>query len=166
MIRYLYIPIDKDLDDFMDYAVNNNFNQIIHGESDIVRGYIQDFNSVQEINIPEYKFILNDNLVFKENEYFILTIVDEFSEDSGELPKYIEIYRIDDLDLNKKDFILNKDIIKKQNFIYQVDLSVDKYGEYEVHIKSNNKKSLIKDKIIIYREYKEAESADDKFFFD
>lgn len=165
MIRYLYIPINKDLDDFMDYAVNNNFNQIIHGESDVVRDYIKDFNSVQEINIPEYKFIVNDNLVFKEKEKFTLIIIDEFSESLKEVPEYIELYRIDDLDLNKKDFILNKNIIKIDNFVYSVDLSIDEYGEYEIYIKLNTKNTILKDKIIIYKEYSGGETADDRFFF-
>ena len=53
MLRYLYIPKDFDLDEHIDYAVNNNFHQVIHGHSDIIKNLIENENNIQEINIPE-----------------------------------------------------------------------------------------------------------------
>lgn len=169
MIRYLYIPENFELDEHIEYAVENNFQQVIHGPSDIIKDLIYDENNIQEINIPEYTLILNESLIFEENQEFIITIVDEFNvKEKYQLDKII-VYRKDDFNLNKKSFIFAKKITKNNDYYYEVSLKLDKYGLYEIEISavdsSEEKFILIKDEIIIYKKYEEENVTDDKFFF-
>ena len=170
MIRYLYIPKDKNLDDFIDYAINNKFNQIIHGQSEILDKFIIDYSEVKEIEIPEYRVVNNETLVFKESETFNINLVDEFSNNENYNITSIEIYRVDDEDIYKKDFIFSKDMNKIDNYFYTVNCELQKYGEYEfiINTDSNDEKNKIiyVDKIIIYREFEEVGDSDDRFFFD
>jgi hypothetical protein len=169
MLRYLYIPENEDLDEHINFAVHNNFHQIIHGESDIVSGLIKNIDSVQEINIPEYRMLDNDFLVFHESEDFKIRFIDEFAINSGYDELTINLYQLDENNLKNKNFILSKKMNKINKVFYEIDLSIDKFGEYEFTIVSavNNKedKILFTDRIIIYKQYKEDNSADDKFFF-
>jgi hypothetical protein len=174
MLKYLYIPEKFDLDEYIDFAVSNNFNQIIHGKSDIINNLILDYNEVQEIKIPEYKRVLNKSLVFKEKESFKLTLLDEFVINNEYNISSIEIYRLDDIDLNKKEFILQKKMERVNECVYEVEVILDLYGEYIYKIfyevdgtsRAVGESVLLKDSIIIYKEYEENEGAiDDRFFF-
>lgn len=164
MLRYLYIPENEDIDTHIEYAINNNFNQIIHGSSDIINEYINDISNIQEINIPEHIFITNESLVFPEKEIFQIIIINEFmeKEESGDL--YIDIFRIDDNDLKKKVFIKNEKMDKLQDYIFASSFSLDLYGEYIIYV-INNKTTILEEKIIIYKEYEERSNVDDRFFF-
>jgi hypothetical protein len=175
MLKYLYIPEDKEISDHIDFAVMNNFNQIIHGRSEIVENLICDYDEVQEINIPEYREVLNRSLVFKEKETFKLILIDEFYLQDGYNVSDIEIYRLDDIDLNKKEFILRKKMDKVDECIYEVELNLDVYGEYiyeiqfetDMKLNTENRLILLKDSIVIYKEYEENQGEiNDKFFFD
>jgi hypothetical protein len=174
MLKYLYIPEKFDLDEYIDFAVSNNFNQIIHGKSDIINNLILDYNEVQEIKIPEYKRVLNKSLVFKEKESFKLTLLDEFVINNEYNISSIEIYRLDDIDLNKKQFVLQKNMERINECVYEVEVTLDLYGEYVYEIfyevdrtaRAVGESVLLKDSIIIYKEYEENEGAiDDRFFF-
>jgi hypothetical protein len=168
MLKYLYIPESEDLDDHINFAVENGFNQIIHGNSDIIEELVVDKGTLQEINIPEYRELNTDFLVFKENEEFSLKLIDEFIIDGKYTIGNVSLYRVDDVDLNKKDFVLSKDLIRISNFIYEFNLCIEKYGEYIIQIlhKDNDgtEKVLVEERIIIYKEYQEEEK-DEKFFF-
>lgn len=175
MLKYLYIPEKFDLDEYIDFAVSNNFNQIIHGESDVINNLIIDFNEIQEIKIPEYREILNKNLVFKEKENFKLILIDEFLIKNEYDISDVEIYRLDDIDLNKKEFVLQKKMEKIDECLYEADITLDLYGEYIFEIfyevdrtaRAVGESVLLKDSIVIYKEYKENErDINDKFFFD
>jgi hypothetical protein len=168
MIRYLYVPIDKDLDEFIEFSIENHFNQIIHGESDIINDLISNKNEIQKIEIPEFRFIDNKDLVFKENETFIIKIIDEFCLSENYKIVGANLYRLDDRDINKKEFVLYKEGGKIDYFNYQVELNIILYGEYLVEIiieKEGLNECLMSDKIIIYKEWKDKEELDDKFFF-
>jgi hypothetical protein len=113
--------------------------------------------------------------VFKEKETFKLILIDEFSLEDGYNISDIEIYRLDDIDLNKKEFILRKKMDKVEEYIYEVELNLDVYGEYiyeiqfetDVPLNTENKSVLLKDSIVIYKEYEENQGEiNDKFFFD
>ena len=175
MLKYLYIPEKFDLDEYIDFAVSNNFNQIIHGKSDIINNLILDYNEVQEIKIPEYKRVLNKSLVFKEKESFKLILIDEFVINNEYDISSIEIYRLDDIDLNKKQFVLQKNMERINECVYEVELTLDLYGEYVYEIfyevdrtaRAVGESVLLKDSIIIYKEYEENEGEiNDRFFFD
>ena len=175
MLKYLYIPEKFDLDEYIDFAVSNNFNQIIHGKSDIINNLIIDYNEVQEIKIPEYKRVLNKSLVFKEKESFKLILIDEFVINNEYDISSIEIYRLDDIDLNKKQFVLQKNMERINECVYEVELTLDLYGEYVYEIfyevdrtaRAVGESVLLKDSIIIYKEYEENEGEiNDRFFFD
>jgi hypothetical protein len=169
MLRYLYVPKNLDLYDHIDYAVKNNFNQIIHGESDVVKDFIIDPEVAQEINIPEYRSIFNKNLVFKEGEDFLLTLIDEFDINDEYDSVEINIFRINDKDMSEKVFIIQKNMEKVQPHIYQANISLESYGEYIFNVvtkseKNNKEDIIIRENIVIYKEYREDE-IDDKFFF-
>lgn len=165
MLRYLYIPENEDLDEHIEYAINNNFNQIIHGNSDIIKDYLINLNCIEEINIPEYRMILNDNLVFTEKEIFQIIIIDEFIKKEEDIDLYIDIFRIDDNDLKKKVFIKKEKLNKLKDYVFTSSISLDLYGEYVVYIINNNK-IVLEEKVIIYKEYKEKSYKNDKFFFE
>lgn len=170
MLRYMYIPANEDIETHINFAVDNKFNQIIHGESKIITDLIEDKNKVQEINIPEYRMLENDFLVFEENESFKVTFIDEFSVDIIDPEYEIDIFRVNDLDLNKKDFLISKKMICSDKYIYEAQFKIESYGEYIFFIKLNNKNnstsdSIFTDKIIIYKKYDMEQDIDDKFFF-
>ena len=168
MLKYLYIPENEDLDQHIDYAVNNNFHKIIHGESDIIKNLLIDKNLRQEINIPEHRQVLNYSLVFEENETFKLFILDEFNIDNRYESLKINLYRTDDNDLNEKKFVLSDEIKFIGNYLYEYELSLNNYGEYVFEIFfdfDEIKNILLTDKIIIYKAYIEESDPDDKFFF-
>ncbi len=169
MLRYLYVPENLDIYDHIDYAIKNDFNQIIHGESDVVKDFIIDKNMAQEINIPEYRLVSNTSLIFKENEEFTFTVIDEFDvNDKYKLMK-INIFRIDDINISEKIFILQKNMEKVASHTYQTNLSIDGYGEYIFEViveseKDNKENIIILENIVIYKEYQEG-GGDDAFFF-
>jgi hypothetical protein len=169
MLKYLYIPENIDLDEYINFAVDNNFNQIIHGESEIIKDLIKNKDSVQEINIPEYRILNTDFLVFKENENFSIKLIDEFIiENLYEIEK-VNLYRVDDIKINEKKFITSFQPEKINNLVYRFNLCIDQYGEYVFEIickenESGQENILFEDKIIIYKEYLE-EERDEKFFF-
>jgi hypothetical protein len=168
MLKYLYIPQEKDLDEFIEFAVENNFNQIIHGDSDILNDFSYDNSNIHEINIPEYRHIENENLVFKENEIFTIRLVDEFNIKENYKILGVNLFRVDDNNLNKKDFILYKDMDKIDDYIYDVDIQLEVYGEYIIDIIAqfdDKKETLLKDSIVIYKEWIEDNTLNDKFYF-
>jgi hypothetical protein len=168
MIKYLYVPIEKDIDDYIEDSVNNKFNQIIHGESDIIEHLIKDRSESQEITIPEFRHIKDDYLVYEEKHMFKVVWIDEFfSKEDGD-GIFINLYKLDDKDLNKRDYLFSKSFEEVYSYIYEIELSLDSYGEYPVEIvykKSTKDYIVFSDSIIIYKKYEEESAANDRFFF-
>lgn len=168
MLKYLYIPETEDLDDHIDFAVQNNFNQIIHGKSDIINDLVQDKDSVQEINIPEIMCLYDDFLVFKENEEFSIKFVNEFSVDKKDSKIKFYLYKLNEKNPKEKIFMFSEDMKRLNSIHYEIELILNEYGEYKFYISeehdSENKNILLSDSIIIYKEYQEG-LEDEKFFF-
>lgn len=167
MLQYLYIPEDCELDDGVEFAINNKISQIIHGKSDIINDIVQDFNVKQVINIPEKKEILNKFLVFAEKENFNILFLDEFSIDRPYESLVGEFYLIDE-SLGEKKYMSSVKLEKINNVLFSLPFSLDKYGEYYLEILVNDndtKRVVFRDTVIIYKEYDEDERYNDKFFF-
>jgi hypothetical protein len=169
MLRYLYIPDNEDLDDHIDFAVNNNFQQIIHGKSDIVSDLIVDENKIQEINIPEIIKLHNDFLVYQEGQDFVIRLINEFAINYKYNKIKINIYKLNEDDLTIKDLTISPDMNIINEIVYEFIGRIDHYGEYEFNIiailEDMSEEILYSDRIIIYKRY-DGQDENEKFFFE
>jgi hypothetical protein len=168
MIRYLYVPIEKDIDGYIEDAFNNKFNQIIHGESDIIKDFIKDVSETQEITIPEFRHIKDGYLVYEEKHMFKIVWIDEVFNKKDEGGIFINLYKLDDKDLNKREYLFSQSFEEVYPYIYETQLSLDSYGEYPIEIVYKDSVTdyiVFSDSIIIYKKYEEESKANDRFFF-
>jgi hypothetical protein len=158
MIKYIYVPEDELPSDYYEKAYELGISQIIHGRSDIISDFIENYSLPSIIEIPEFTGIIMPKKTFKENEIIPIIFVDEWIKQNSYNSLDCLVYSVD---IDKpwiKELCEEINMKYDQNYAFFAEFSPKTYGEYYVEIVANydqDKKVIHKDEIIVYREYKD-----------
>ena len=170
MLKYLYIPEDEDVLDHIPKAIEENFNQIIHGSSDIIKDILINENSVQSISIPEFVKIDPETLVFYDGHTVVFSFTDEFIDELNYNNLRCVLYKVDDNNpkINKKYKTVYPE--KVNNYLFSFSFQADRIGEYIVELVcdlENIETIRYKTELIICQSLNEQHEDDDgRFLFE
>lgn len=156
MIKYIYVPEDEDCSEYYEKAHDLNVSQIIHGPSDLITDFIEDYSQPSIIEIPEFTGLLMPIKTFKQGTSIPIIFIDEWIKQN----KYNSLdCRIYSVDIDKPSVItLCKTLNMQydQNYAFFAEFISDNFGEFIIEIVANyddDKKVIFKEEIIVYKEY-------------
>lgn len=157
MIKYIYVPESQDIFDYYEKSFHLNISQIIHGPSDIIKDYIDDYSRPCIIEIPEFKGIILEEKVVKENSKILIPFIDEYKKQDSYNSIDCKIYKIP-LDGPRKKEVYEIIHMKHDlKYSFFCEYIFTDYGEYFIEIIANyEKESKILDytEIIVFKEFK------------
>lgn len=155
MKTYLYVPKKLDESDFYAQAKESNINEIIHGESDIVREHIEDWESPCVIKIPEYKGFWMEKFVFEEGESIPLIVIDEWVHSDSYKSIIAVVHKVNIEDPSIMYFLKEFPMAYDNFYSFYETLEIDEYGEYYLEIFADygdgNKKCIDSKELIVYK---------------
>jgi len=158
MIKYIYVPEEEDIDEFYEKAYDLGINQIIHGRSDIIDDYIDDYTRSCVVQIPEFRGLNMPIKNFKEGTEISIHFIDEWLNQNSYMEVNCIIYKVD-IEKPWEKYIYTSFAMKydfKYSFFEYV--TIDEYGEYIIEIVAkynDHEEILCKEELVIYKEYKE-----------
>jgi hypothetical protein len=163
VIHILYVPKDKNVEDFYEEARKHNCRQIVHGNSDLIKDRIDDFSQVSVVLIPESVYMMMSQKVIPEGETVFFRFINEFVSDMKEREEtFIKIEK-----MYENETLLDQKMKYDGAFAYDYNYKFDSYGEFSVKVyglnKFNREVILCEDEIIVY---KKQESLEEVFKFD
>lgn len=162
MKTYLYVPEDLEVSDFFAQAKESNINQIIHGESDIIREHLNATDSPCIINIPEFQGFWMEKFVFEESEKVPVVVVDEWVKSDSYESIILVIHRMDTDDPLVMHFVKEVPMAYDTMYTFYELIDIEKYGEYYLEVfacyPDGSKKILDARELIVYKKNEEEEA--------
>ena len=159
MKTYIYVPKSLDAADFFAQAKESGISQIIHGESDIISEYVEDYSNPFIINIPQLRLIWLDKHVFEESEDIHLVFVDEWIVKDKYKSISAMAYKVDIDDPSKMNFYKEYKMGHDGKYTFYEKINIDEYGEFFVIVEAiyedGGRRKLDETELIIYKKQEE-----------
>lgn len=170
MIKYLYVPEEKNPIDYIKHAKDNGCLQIIHGYSDLIKDFIPEKNEVLVIKIPQIRQLITDKNIYAFGDDMKFTFIDEWLRDDKYIYADADILYIDIDDPNKIEKVQEIRMSYDGEYSFNGTFSPEKYGEYIISVSSvtddGKKKKILSKEIIVYNKEGESNNGTETFSFE
>ena len=151
----MYVPESLDVADFFAQAKESNISQIVHGPSDIIKDFVEDYSNPFIINIPQYRGFWMQKHVFEQNEDIQVVFIDEWITQENYESVSVLVFKVDLDDPARmnlfKEFKLGHD--GTCNFYEKI--RIEECGEYYLrvvaHYPDGAMANMDEVEIIVYR---------------
>lgn len=156
MIKYIYVPEDKDPAEYYEKANDLNVSQIVHGPSDLILDFIEDYTQPSVIEIPEFIGLAMPIKTFKQGSNIQIVFIDEWIKQNKYDSLDCRVYAVDIDKPSVMNLFKTLKMQYDQNYTFFAEFTSDNFGEFILEIVANykeDKKILLREEIIVYKEY-------------